>query len=334
MTARVTERRAALLAWSACGLTVAFSAATAAFGLLNDGTALPPREGGGEVGAAGDLTFTVMIVAFSALGALVASRRPRNPIGWILCISPLALGFTGVTRGWYIHTFFADPGSLPPADLLYWAANWAWIPGFIPLITLLLLLFPEGHLVSRRWRAVTWLTGAAMGLLVLGYAFAPGPLEDYPQAENPLGVRGPISSALEAFQYVGFPLFTLATVASLASLVVRFRRARGVERQQLKWMAAAAALVVAAWMLNSALDQGFGINSAFLMPVALLALPIAATVAVLRHRLYDAARTLEAFSARLRDEVDLDALGEELRAVVREAMQPMHVSLRLRGPPR
>ena len=397
--------RAAGLAWSAFGLTCVIAVVATVFGLVDDGTRLPPPDSG-ELSWSGSLSFAAMIVAFAALGALVASRRPANPIGWILCVSPLCLAFTELARNWYVHTLIAEPGSLPLASAFVWAANWAWIPGFMPLLTLLLLLFPDGRPPSRRFRMVGWLAGAAMGLLIVGYAFAPGPLEDYPRVNNPIGLGGSAGDVLESFQGVGFPLFALAAIGSLASLVVRFRRSHGVERQQLKWMAAAATLVVAAWLVNAFFDQVVGEDISVILPLALLALPAAAAIAILRYRLYDlglvvnrtlvygalsatlagayigivlllqlalepltsdsglaiagstlavaalfrplrgrfqelvdrrfyrrrydAARTVEGFSARLRDEVELDALSVELREVVRETVQPAHVSLWLR----
>ena len=393
---------AARLAWSAFALTAAIAVMTAVVGFIDDGTRLPPPDTG-HVSAVGSLSFAVMIVAFGGLGALVASRRPRNPIGWIFCASALCLAFTQVANDWYTHTLFADPGSLPLWPGLLWAANWLWIPGFMPLLTLLLLLFPDGRPPSRRWRPVGWLAGAGMVLLIAGYAFAPGPLEDYPRVENPLGVEGPAGDVFEAFLEPGFTLFALAAIGSVASLVVRFRRSHGVERQQLKWMAAASALVVTAWLVNAFVDQVLGADISLILPLALLALPAATAIAVLRYRLwdlglvvrrtlvygaltailagayvgsvlllqfvlspgsdfaiagstlavaalvrpgrrriqelvdrrfyrrrYDAVGTVERFSARVRDEVELDSLSGELRAVARETMQPSHVSLWLR----
>jgi hypothetical protein len=397
--------RAARLAWSAFGLTVVIALAATVFAFVDDGTRLPPPDSG-EVTGPATLTFAVMIAAFAALGAVLASRRPRNPIGWILCASPLCLAFTELARNWYVHTLIAEPGSLPLASGLMWAANWSWIPGFMPLLTLLLLLFPDGRPPSRRWRPVGWLAGLAMALLIVGYAFAPGRLEDYPRVDNPVGLGGAAGDALEVFQFIGFPLFALAAIASMASLVVRFRRSHGVERQQLKWMAAASALVVAAWLVNAFFDQVIGEDVSLILPLALLALPAAATTAILRYRLYDlglvvnrtlvygaltatlagayigtvlllqlalepltsdsglaiagstlavaalfrplrgriqelvdrrfyrrrydAARTVEGFSARLRDQVELEALSAELRGVVGQTVQPAHVSLWLR----
>jgi hypothetical protein len=396
----MTARR---LAAAAAAVALVLATATAVFGFADHGTRLPRTEGG-EVNGPGELTFCLMLVAFAGLGALLASRLPRNPIGWILCGSSVSLAVTGLAGGWYVHAFYADPGSAPAPAALLWVANTIWVWGFIPLMTALLLLFPDGRLPSRRWRPVAALTAAAMTALTVGYAFEPGGLDSYPLVRNPLGAGGIAGDAVDLVQFLGYPLFALATIASAASVAVRFRRSRGVERQQLKWMAAAAAVAVVAWFVNAVLDQGFGINSAFFLPLVLLAIPAAATLAILRYRLYDidvvirrtlvyaaltatlagcylvcvllaqlvigaesdlaiaistlamaalfgparariqgavdrrfyrrrydAAQTLEAFGSRLREELDLDALGDDLNRVVRDTVQPAHVSLWLRG---
>ena len=274
------------LAWGIAGATAALAAVSVVFGFADDGTRLPAGEGATVNGPA-QLTFGVMVIAFAALGALLASRRPRNPIGWLLCAAPLALALSGFADGWYVHAFYAHPGSPKPPVALLWVANWIWVFGFIPLITALLLLFPDGRLPSRRWWPAGALVLAAIAVPVrVGYAFAPGALDDYRRVENPLGL-GPLFLTL---QDAGFPLMALSAITSAAALIWRFRRSHGVERQQLKWMAAAAALVVAAWLGNAALDQFLGVQSSYFLPIVLLALPGAATVAILRYRLYDLGR--------------------------------------------
>ena len=252
---------------------------------------------------------------------------------------------------------------------------------------------------------MVWLAVGAMSALALGYGFEPGRLEDYERVANPLGVAGSVADTLKV---VGFPAFALAAVLSMASLVLRFRRSVGIERQQIKWMATAATLVVFAWLATAFLDGVFGVNASYVLQVTLVAIPAAAAIAVLRYRLYDldlvvnrtlvygaltatlagtylgsvlllqlaldsvtsgsslavavstlavaalfrparnriqrlvdrrfyrrkydAAQTLEAFGHRLREEVELDALGRELRDVVSRTVQPAHVSLWLRSP--
>ena len=391
------------LAWGAAALTAALAAATLAFAYVNDGTPHAADEGGEIVSLAGEIAYSLNFVAFAALGALLASRRPRNPIGWILCVAPLSLGVSGAVTGWYVRAFYADPGSPPPPDALLWLAGWIWVFGFIPLITALMLLFPDGRLPSRRWWPAGALVGLVLATLSLGYALEPGPLDDFPRVANPLGLSGWLGEAAQACLGVGHALLILSAIASAAALVWRFRRSHGVERQQLKWMAAAAAVFVVAFIANSLLDQVLGVTSNFLLLPFLLALPAAATVAILRYRLYDlgrivnrtlvygaltatlaatylglvlligltlgesnvaiavstlavaalfrparariqalvdrrfyrrrydAQRTLEAFSARLRDEVDVDALSDELRRVVGQTVQPTEVRLWLRS---
>jgi hypothetical protein len=389
------------VAWGVSAATTALAGGTAALALADHGTPLPAAEGS-RISGPGELTFAVMMVTFGALGALLVTRRPRNRVGWILLAAPFSLGVTGLARGWYLHAAYVDPGSPPVPEALLWVANWIWVLGFLPLITALLLLFPDGRLPSRRWWPAGALVAAAIGALIAGYAFEPGRMDDYPRVENPLATTGVPADVASLLQQLGHPLLALAAVASAAALVVRFRRSRGVERQQLKWMAAAATLAVVAWFANAVLDQAFRINSAFFLPIVLLALPAAATVAILRYRLYDlgrivnrtlvygaltltlaatylglvlliglaagesdvaiatstlavaalfrparariqaavdrrfyrrrydAGRTLEAFGARLRDEVDLETLAAELRAAAGETVQPAHVSLWLR----
>jgi hypothetical protein len=388
------------LAWGIAGATAALAGVSVVFGFADDGTRLPAGEGATVNGPA-QLTFGVMVIAFAVLGALLASRRPRNPIGWLLCAAPLALALSGFADGWYVHAYYAHPGSTKPPLALLWVANWIWVFGFIPLITALLLLFPDGRLPSRRWWPAGALVLAAILCLFAGHAFAPGALDDYRRVENPLGL-GPLFLTL---QDVGFPLMALSAITSAAALIWRFRRSHGVERQQLKWMAAAATLVVAAWLANAGLDGFLGVQSSYFLPIVLLALPGAATVAILRYRLYDlgrivnrtlvylaltvtlgavylglvlligltlgtsniaiavstlavaalfrplrsriqaavdqrfyrrrfdAQRTLDAFGARLRDEVDLDSVGAHLHAAVLETVQPAHASVWLRSAP-
>jgi hypothetical protein len=273
------------LAWGVAGATAALAAAAVVFGFLDDGTRVPRGEGATVSGPA-QLAFGVMVVAFAALGALLASRRPRNPLGWLLCAAPLGLAVSGFADGWYVHAYYAEPGTTKPPVGLLWVANWIWVFGFIPLITALLLLFPDGRLPSRRWWPAGALVAAALLWMFVAYAFAPGQLDGYRRVVNPLDVEG-LPSGL---QDVGFPLMAAGAIASAAALVSRFRHSHGVERQQLKWMAAAAALVVLVWLLNAFLDGAFGIQSSFILPPAMLALPGAATVAILRYRLYDLGR--------------------------------------------
>jgi hypothetical protein len=347
--------------------------------------------------------------AFMVVGALVVAHRPNNAIGWLFSASAL-LAFTGQLAGQYaIYGYATRPGSLPGATLAVWYGSWPWV--LILALTLIFtpLVFPTGRLLSPRWRPLAWLAGVATAVLTtlnsLRTNMSLGTVPDQVIA-NPIGVavvgnpdKGPAVPAL-------ILLLTVLAAVAFGSLVVRFRRSRGEERQQLKWFTYAAALVPLS-VLGDALPAVVG-DLAIDLPIVFL--PVAAGIAILRYRLYDidrlinrtlvyglltallagvyvgavlvlgrlfggvsgdppswvvagatlavaalfqparrriqavvdrhfnrrnynAARTIEAFSARLRDEVDLDTLAAELLTVANQTMQPTTMSLWLRPAP-
>jgi hypothetical protein len=351
------------------------------------------------------------------VGALIASRRPHNPIGWIC----LAVGFLFLLLGmidFYSVYEVAQPGSVPFPIGIASLGNWLWVPAVGLFATYLFLLFPDGRLPSRRWRPLAWLSGAVIVLLSLTGGLAPGPV-----ASLPPGIRNPFG--LEQLPWlsnaanVGFPLLALCILASALSLVLRYRRSRGEEREQIKWIAFAASVVGLLFLIGIVISLIYApeppLWTELLDSVTALSyagVPIAVGFAVLKYRLYDidiiinrtlvyvvltatlaavyfggvatvqeifraftgqehqpqlavvvstlviaalfnplrrriqsfidrrfyrrkydARKTLEAFSMKLRDETDLDALSGDLVGVVRETMQPAHVSLWLRPDP-
>jgi hypothetical protein len=361
-----------------------------------------------EDGVASSVAYSVFVLAFATMGALVASRRPRNPIGWILLAAGVAYAIGGFSV-LYAEEMLAgtrDAGFVETA--LAWVSTWVWMAGIGPVATFGLLLFPNGRLPSRRWRVVAWLAAGGVALMLVGIALAPGRFEDLP-IENPLGLDA-APAVPDALAEAGGLALIVGVVGSIASLFARFRTARSQERDQLKWLTYAAGVV------------GLGLSSAIVIEIAagpeavdltnaivslsLAAVPVAIGIAILRHRLfdidvvinrtlvyggltatlagaylgcvllfqlalsplteesslaiagstlavaalfrparariqaavdrrfyrrrYDAARTLEAFGGRLRDELDLEALGADLQGVVRDTVQPAHVSLWLR----
>ena len=362
--------------------------------------------------------FAAIVLSFSTVGALIATRQPQNPIGWIMIVAGFGLAATLLTSNYVELSLAQPPGRLPATVWVVWVAQWVWVPGFGPALTLLFLLFPNGRLPSRRWRPVGWLAVAAMVTLGCGVAFMPGPLPDYPQIRNPVGLTLLEGSFLAG--EVGSLLAYLSLVASIvlsaSSMVVRFRQAVGEERQQIKWFAFAAGFAALGWVVNSlayANDEGTEslllVVAQLLLLLSLLGIPLAVGIAILKYRLYDidliinrtlvygsltatllavyfggvatiqavfrfltgqeqqpqlavvvstlaiaalfnpvrrriqsfidrrfyrskydARKTLEAFSVKLRDETDLEALSDDLEGVVRETMQPAHVSLWLR----
>ena len=356
-------------------------------------------------------TFNLVVaaLAFSMVGVLVAYRQPKNLIGWLL-LGIGALYATELFAGNYgVYTLVTNPGSLPGEVVGAWLTSWVWIFGG-SLVLFVFLFFPDGKLPSPRWRPVAWLVLTNTVLAVAPFALDPGPLSEFSEKVhlvNPVGIAGS-AGLLAVFSRVSFVLLIPISLALISAFFVRYRRAQGDERQQIKWVAygvsvfALAVIVVSAWPSLDSTPVG---GALFL--VGFLAIPTAMAVAILQFRLYDidvvinrtlvytiltvvlgllyfgsiallqavllaltgqgaqlavvastlliaalfnpirhrtqslvdrrfyrgkynAAKTLEAFSARLREETDLDRLGGELVSVVHETMRPEHASLWLR----
>jgi uncharacterized membrane protein YhdT len=390
------------LAWALCALSLALTALSLLLFILNlsyPNTHLYEPW----------LDNTLTAVFYPTVGAIVASRRPENPVGWLLCLYGLVISISYFCAEYAIYALLAEPNSLPAAEVLVWIVSWM-LSIIVGLPALLYLLFPTGRLPSRRWRWVAWLIAALVLAGVITSAFSSGALMGVlGPIRNPLGIEG-FTGVYKALLYFISPV---ALSAVVLSVFMRLRRAAGVERQQIKWFAyAAAASVMAtslAYLVPGVIDtplwferMGFALNIAFIP-----AIPIAIGIAILRYRLYDidriinrtlvygalsatlvalyfggivmlqrvfvlltgqqstlavvastlliaalftplrrliqgfidrrfyrskydARKTLEAFSAHLRNETELDALSDDLVGVVRETMQPAHVSLWLR----
>ncbi len=356
------------------------------------------------------LLLATWLVASSSVGAIIVSRRPGNPVGWILC----AVGFlfaSSLFSGLYaFRALVSSPGSLPAGEVGAWFLAWVQNPAYL-LFIYLFLLFPDGRPLSHRWRPLLWIVGIVVATSILVGAFYPGPISGLEPVRNPLGIE----AARELLVFAGvllFYLFTALLLASAACVYLRFRRGSGTERQQIKWLAYAAALLGATALVGAVGDLllgGLGWWFLLLLAAVFLGVPLSIGAAMLHYRLYeidliinrtlvygaltallalvyfsgvaateavfrtltgqqeqpqlaivvstlviaalfnplrrriqgfidrrfyrrkyDARKTLEAFSAKLRDKTDLEALNAELVGVVRETMQPAHVSLWLR----
>jgi hypothetical protein len=403
---------AARLAWSLCGAALALAALGLALLALNRTT---------PGGAVYDdwLEQAALAFAFPAVGALIAANRPRNPIGWIL----IAAGLSGATvllaSEYALYALFSDPGALPGGRVAAWVSAWAGTVAFGVIFSFLFLLFPDGKLPSARWRPVAWSAGLALGLVMITSALKPRLTDEAGESvphgaprtvENPVGLEG-AGPLLHQIETTAIVLFVLVCVLpAVASLILRYRASSGERRQQIKWLAyAAGMLAVGIFVVPDVMRALWGETTAVravtdaLDVVPVIGIPLAAGIAILRHRLYDidlvirrtlvygaltatlggvylasvlviglavgesglavavstlavaalfrparariqaavdrrffrrrydAALTLEAFGARLRDELDLEALGADLRGVVRDTVQPAHVSLWLRS---
>jgi uncharacterized membrane protein YhdT len=402
----VSRHTSVWLAWALCALSLVLTALSLLLLILNlsypNAHLYEPW-----------LDNTLTAISYAPVGALIASRHPENPVGWLLCLYGFVISLSYFSAEYAIYALLAQPDSLPAGEAMAWVFSWM-LPLVIGFSTLSYLLFPTGRLPSRRWRWAVWLTVAFIVVGVLLGAFSSGPLSDLGPIQNPLG----IVSLADIYSAILYTTFSVLLVAVISSVFVRLRRAGGVEHQQIKWFAYAVAAnaiaVVVAYVIPGLIETplwfervGFALNN-----IVIPAIPIAIGIAILRYRLYDidllinrtlvygsltlmlalvyfggvtatqavftaltgqeqqpqlaivistlviaalftplrrriqsfidrrfyrrkydASKTLEAFSAKLRNETDLDALSDDLVGVVRETMQPAHVSLWL-GPSR
>jgi hypothetical protein len=248
----MSTRTAAWLAWTAfllCATPLAFSLVL----LLLNG----PSEGRGSTWGTeyNTFIFPVVVLAFALVGALVASRLPANPIGWICLAIGLTMMLSGAVEEYYLYALQTRAGSRPGGIYIAWFVNWAWIPAVGLMGTFTILLFPTGRVPTHRWRAVAWLSGAVLVLASLSEAFSPGKLAEAPDVTNPFGIES-ARGALELVNTGSFLLLPLCFVLSALSMVVRFRRSAGDQRQQLKWFAAAAVLLGACFPVVFVVSSG------------------------------------------------------------------------------
>jgi hypothetical protein len=424
----MSRRTAAWLAWSLWAVCVALIALGLSLDFLTPRVS-PPDTLRPEPSLA--ILTGILSLAFPTVGALIVSRLPQSPIGWIFCSAGLLYAVQPFTVAYADYALIKNP-ALPAEEYMAWFTSWTWF-AFPTLTVFLVLLFPDGRPPSRRWRIVTW--GVLLGAAVTALADAlwPGSLWAFPWIDNLFGVLAVIGGlktffVFDAIEFFGTTLLLMSTFSALISLMVRLHRARGDERQQIKWfMYAAVPLTVFGSLL---ILQGvvanftttFLFHTVYILPTreifraidtvalfALLFVPVFTYVAILKYRLYDidlvinralvygsltallaliyfggvtatqaivqaltgqeelpqlvvvastlliaalftplrrriqsfidrsfyrrkydAAKTLEGFSMKLRDETDLVALSDDLVGVVRKTMQPAHVSLWLR----
>jgi hypothetical protein len=351
------------------------------------------------------LETSMVTIGYSTVGAIVASRLPESPIGWLFCAIGLIFGVSHFSAEYAAYALLEPTRSLLAGEVLAWLTSWVWVFG-LGLIVFLDLLFPNGRLPSARWRwfarftAIVLLPAAILGALSPGLILSSTLI-------NPLGIEGlpNASRAIEAFMYA-------LVVVGASSMLARLRHAGRIERQQVKWFAYATAVAISGVILKNTVYPAVGVTWVWwvglvLTTVGVVSSPVAMGIAIFRYRLYqidliinrtlvygsltavlasvylggvvllqyafraltgegsqlavvastliiaalfiplrrriqgfidrrfyrrkyDARQTLEAFSAKLRNQTDLDALSDDLVGVVRETMQPAHVSLWLR----
>jgi hypothetical protein len=397
------DRVVRLLSWIVLAVTVVLIVGRIYLSILNGDITQP-------AGVVVDAALDLLGLGFLALGLLVVHRRPGNPVGWIILGIGVAGAASGFLQSYGVYALFTEPGRIPGGEITALLSTLIFIPVLFAAPAMLFLLFPNGNLPGRRWRVVFWLviltTCSAMAGNVLNPTLNDAPFKG---VDNPMVVDPP-RALFETLSNIGWPGMTASFLLAAFAMIVRLRRSRGVERQQLKWIAAAAAvlpLASAAGVVSYYL--GYEAIGGLLATFSFVPVLFAAGYAVLRYRLYDidvvinrtlvygsltvmlallyfggvaglqrllapvagehgqlaivastlaiaalfnplrrriqrfidrsfyrrkydAKKTLEGFSARLRDETDLDHLSRDLVGVVRETVQPEHVSLWLRRP--
>ncbi|MGH3146080.1 MAG: hypothetical protein ACRDTR_09800 [Rubrobacter sp.] len=367
---------------------------------------------GGEIGSATATGAVILAVSFAAVGAVVVVLRPENPVGWIFLLGGFCNSLSAFSPEYARYALLTEPGRWPFGAFFAWLSTWIFAPGFVASFPLTLLLFPTGRLPAPRWRPLLWLIVAGLALAVVPVAVAAWPLRGPALVSGNLWENEVLAGLAVLLQRAGVGTIVVCILAAVVSVVVRFRRAAGQERQQLKWLVYAGAITFAVTITASpaAPFELPGLASellSILAPFTLPSIPVAVGIAILRYRLYDidviinrtlvygamtvtlalvyfgsvvglqyvfraltgqesrlavvastlaiaalfnplrrrvqafvnrrfyrkkydAERVLADFSARLRDETDLERLGDDLISVVGETVQPEHVRVWLR----
>jgi hypothetical protein len=393
-------RTASWLAWSASALSLALTAITVLLIVLLIRSDTPIYYYW--------LETSMVAVGYSTVGAIVASRLPESPIGWLFCAIGLIFGLSHFSAEYAAYALLGPSRSLPAGEAFAWLTSWVWVFG-LGLIVYLDLLFPNGRLPGARWRWFAWFTAIVLVPAAILGALSPGLILSSTLI-NPLGVEGlpNVSRAIEAFMYA-------LIVVGASSMLARLRHAGRIERQQIEWFAYATAVAISGVILKNTVYPAVGVTWVWwvglvLTTVGVVSSPVAMGIAIFRYRLYqidliinrtlvygsltavlacvylggvvflqnafralsgegsqlavvastlfiaalfiplrrriqsfidrrfyrrkyDARKTLESFSAQLRNQTDLDALSDDLVGVVRETMQPAHISLWIRSDP-
>jgi two-component system NarL family sensor kinase len=287
----MTAGRCSRLAWSSLAVSTTLVVLVA---VLELAIRRAPGRGLAGGGTFFNVPLLVAVLAFAAVGAVLASRRPANPIGWVFCAASLGWAGTQFAGQYGAYALFSRPGALPAGRWLAWVQEWLFVPSLGLLAVFTLLLFPDGHLPSPRWRPVGWLAGLVLVAGTAAAAVHPGPMTaPFARLVNPAGVAalGPAAKVLTGVAFAGTLLLALGAAGSL---LVRLRRATGAERAQLRLVMLAvglllgviAAVGVAAAVLPASRRPAAWVGE-WMVAAAVAAVPVAVAVAILRHHLLD-----------------------------------------------
>jgi len=286
----MTSRTASRVAWSLVAGTLMLHAASGVFVFHGRHVHTP---GDKDVVSLGALGFFLAYLAFPVVGAVIVSKRPANAIGWLFLFIGLVFAIADLFARYADYAVYADPGSLPGGVWVGWV--WGLLdPVVFASIMLLLLLFPDGTVLSRRWRTVVGLVIGFVTLSVFWNALKPDKIfTDVFPVENPAGI-GWVGAHLAFLDQIVFLGFAVGAVLSVTSAVLRFRRSRGIERDQMKWLALAAVLLIAGFLAGAFLAIAAHADQigTLVMGLGVAAVPIAVGIGVLRYRLYEIDRVI------------------------------------------
>lgn len=278
----VTRRGTRLVAWGLAAVAIALFALGVALSAAGSSSRGPDLGGT-------DVLLFLTLLTYAVVGAVVASHEPRNPIGWLLLTQGILFQLVCFSIGYAHYAVYAEPGRLSGGAAVAWVGDSAWIP-VVVVTSYILFIFPTGRLASRRWRPVV---GLGLALAVAGFAseaFRPGPMSgSMSDLDNPLGILAADAFLSALGSVAGAVAGPFLLCAALIAFLLRFRGADGEQRQQLRWLAYAASILLGGLLLGDLL-QGLGVPSSlyglcYLVPLA--GIPIAIGTAILRHRLYD-----------------------------------------------
>ncbi len=242
-----------------------------------------------RAGGAWDLAWTTIVLgAFTTVGGLIVSRQPGNPIGWIYSLVGLAGGVSVFADAYTQYGIEHGPYPLAGTMVMAWLAFSLPPLAFVPLVTFGFLLFPDGRLPSRRWRSMAWFAGAATVVLFLNFAIAPVPLYGvFPTVMNPLGASFIPLPLMRVAGDVSFFVFLACALGSVGAMIVRLRNASGELRLQLEWMTYGACLFGVTFVSGGLLSYFADVDIGRLGILTIVALPVTASVAIFKYRLYD-----------------------------------------------
>jgi hypothetical protein len=268
--------RASAIAWSLAGLYVVLVLLAFRFG--SEAASI-------EVV---DVWIFFAMLWFVVIGALIVGRHARHPIGWMFSVTALSFAAAAFAQSYAIVALTAQHRALPAGELMAWLGFWISMPGTAVIALFLPLLFPDGHLPSRRWRPVAWAAGLLAVIAVLDTMFKPASYPGFALVRNPLGIYA-WDGLFELLDFSTDIVFFLLIALTAAALFERMRRAGPEERLQIRWFVFAGCIVILGFLSDSlhGIVPGMEVASVALTVAAVTALPLAVGVAILRYRLYE-----------------------------------------------